>query len=484
MSIRLRLALWYTGLAGIVLGAVLVAGFLSHNAALALEVDAQLRGVAQRAATRVLVGGLTGSAADSSLQPVTDFTDAEIWVRYFDDQGREQAESANAAGRPVVFTLLPAEATGRYVDGQDQGERLRGYIQLVGTAAAPRGFLVATTSLAGIDRLNVQFARLLAAISVGGLLLTAGAGWAIAAGALRPISTIITTAQAIALARGFDRRLPATPRHDELGRLTRTLNEMLSSLEATYAAQRRFVDDAAHELRAPLTLIQGNLALLQTPDALNATEHRQVLGELAEEVQRLAGLVNNLLALARADAGQPIRQEVVELDAVVAQAYPRLRALAPPGLVRLRALEPVWVRGDSDRLAELLMILGENAVRYTPAGGQVDLSLARDGATAVLRIADTGIGIAPVDLPHIFERFYRGANARTMRREGTGLGLAIARWIAELHGAALTVESRPGSGTTCTVRFPALPGPAPAPPANSQPILTPLSDSFQEPPVN
>jgi signal transduction histidine kinase len=172
---------------------------------------------------------------------------------------------------------------------------------------------------------------------------------------------------------------------------------------------------------------------------------------------------------------------------VLTRSYQRLRALAPPGLIHLRGLEPVWVRGDAERLEELLMILGENAVRYTPADGQVTLSLAHDGDTVVLRVVDTGIGIPPADLPHIFDRFYRGAQARAMRREGTGLGLAIARWIAELHGAALTVESRPDQGTRCTVRFPALLPPgagAPPEPADSQAILSSFSDSSQEPPLD
>ncbi len=458
MSLRLRLALWYTALAGVVVGAVLVAAFLSHSATLAVEIDAQLHGVAQRAATRVIagIGPQDGVTADS-LQPITDFTDAEIWVRYFDQNGHELAESANAAGRPVLFLPLSEDSAGRYVDGQDRGERLRGYVQPVRRGTLLTGYLTATTSLVSVDRLNDRFALLLLGIAVGGLLLTAGAGGAVAAGALRPIRTIITTAQAIALGRGFSRRLPPAPHRDELGQLTRTLNEMLNSLEAAYAAQRRFVDDAAHELRAPLTVIQGNLALLQAPQALGPEEQAQVLADLAGEVQQLGHLVNALLALARADAGQQGRQVVVELDAVLTTGYRRLRALDAPVELHIGALTPVCVRGDTDQLEQLLLILGENALRYTRPGGRVELGLLEADDAAVLTVRDTGIGIPADELPYIFDRFYRGGGARTLRRDGTGLGLPIARWIAESHGAGLTVESQPGQGSCFMVRFPAIP---------------------------
>jgi signal transduction histidine kinase len=128
--------------------------------------------------------------------------------------------------------------------------------------------------------------------------------------------------------------------------------------------------------------------------------------------------------------------------------------LNPAAGLRIRALEPLCVRGDRDRLLQLVLALGENAVRYTPAGGQVDLSLARDGDCAVLTVRDTGVGIPPADLPFVFDRFYRGDTARDLHREGTGLGLPIARWIAELHHGTLAVASAPGAGSTFTVRLP------------------------------
>jgi signal transduction histidine kinase len=147
---------------------------------------------------------------------------------------------------------------------------------------------------------------------------------------------------------------------------------------------------------------------------------------------------------------------VVELDAVLTTGYRRLRALDPPVELHIGALAPLCVRGDVDQFEQLLLILGENALRYTRPGGRVELGLAAADDTAVLTVRDTGIGIPAEELPYIFDRFYRGAAARALRRDGTGLGLPIARWIAESHGAGLSVESQPGQGSCFTVRFPAI----------------------------
>jgi signal transduction histidine kinase len=179
-----------------------------------------------------------------------------------------------------------------------------------------------------------------------------------------------------------------------------------------------------------------------------------MLSDIRGEAERLARLVGELLLLARADAGQPLGRDRVALDDVLVETVRGARPLADGVELGIAALEPATVLGDRDRLKQLLLILVENALRYTPRGGRARVALRRRDGRAELEVADTGIGIAAADLPRVFDRFYRGDEARSRDAGGSGLGLAIARWIAEAHGGRIAVESRPGEGTTFTVSLP------------------------------
>ncbi len=262
---------------------------------------------------------------------------------------------------------------------------------------------------------------------------------------------------------------------DELAHLVDAFNTMLTALESATAAQRRFVADASHELRAPLTTIQGNLALLLARrDEIVPEEQRAMLADAHVETLRLGQLVNDLLALARADAGNDApaadaadrasaparRPRLVDLDRIVLDLVRQTRArVAAEGSgleLKIARIEPVHIRGDEVELRQLALILLDNAVKYTPAsatGARVTVSLERSGAQAVLRVRDTGIGIDAADLPHVFDRFYRADRARD--RQGTGLGLSIAQSLVEQHGGTITIESTVGKGSTFTVRLPA-----------------------------
>ena len=180
------------------------------------------------------------------------------------------------------------------------------------------------------------------------------------------------------------------------------------------------------------------------------------LGEAYAETSRLARLVADLLALARADAGTPIRHERVELDRLVMEVLGEAKRLAGEHRLAVDGLEPCVVSGDPDRLRQLLVILLDNAVKYTPPGGRVALRLRREGDTAVITVSDTGVGISPDHLPHVFERFYRVDPGRSRDPGGTGLGLPIARWIVEQHAGSIELNSRPDEGTTAVVRLPVL----------------------------
>jgi len=213
------------------------------------------------------------------------------------------------------------------------------------------------------------------------------------------------------------------------------------------------VADASHELRTPLTIIRANADVLGWTDAGDPLERAQALADLAGEAERMGRLVDDLLTLARADAGQALTPRPTPALPALEDAYRRARTLAIGREVALERADDTTVRADPDALGQLLLILVENALKYTPAGGRVALALRLDGAEARLSVADTGPGIDPADLPHIFERFYRAETARAT--SGSGLGLAIARWLAEQHGGRIDVASAPGQGSTFTVVLPA-----------------------------
>jgi PAS domain S-box-containing protein len=221
-------------------------------------------------------------------------------------------------------------------------------------------------------------------------------------------------------------------------------------------AQKRFVNDAAHELRAPLTAIQGNLDLLVRFKDMTAEDREAALAEASREAARLGRLVGDLLALARGDAGHELKLVPLALEKVLLETFEAKRRLSREHRLELGRLDPVWVQGDSEQLKHLLLILLDNAVQYTPPGGTIHLELSSEGEQAVLRLRDTGVGIAPEDLQHVFERFYRVDEARTPGSDpgGTGLGLSIARWIVEQHGGTIHLESQLGRGTTVTVALP------------------------------
>jgi len=262
---------------------------------------------------------------------------------------------------------------------------------------------------------------------------------------------MIASAQTIARSRDFAHRLSVPPHQDELGQLATTFNTMLGSLGQAYQAQQRFVGDASHELRAPLTAIQANLELLERRPDMPPADRQEAVAEASREAHRLTRLVADLLTLARADAGSGLRRQRVELDQVLLAVMHQARHLVHGQQVSVGALEPIWVQGDPDRLQQLLLILVDNAIKYTPPGGQITLSLRRQDGRAVMTVQDTGVGIAATDLSHVFERFYRADPARARDPGGSGLGLAIARWIVDQHGGEMTLHSTPGQGTTVTI---------------------------------
>lgn len=231
------------------------------------------------------------------------------------------------------------------------------------------------------------------------------------------------------------------------------LRQSEARLREINQAQQRFVADAAHELRAPLTAIQGNLELLYRYPEMPPQDRMESVIQALQEARRLGRLVADMLALARGDAGHRLKRESIELDRVLLEAFESACHLSQQHRLT-HELEPVRLVGDRDYLKQLALILLDNALKYTPPGGQVHLALSRQEGHAELQVSDTGSGIAPQDLPHVFDRFYRADQSRRRDPGGSGLGLSIAKWIVEQHGGEIWLESEPGEGTRAVVRLP------------------------------
>jgi len=285
------------------------------------------------------------------------------------------------------------------------------------------------------------------------LLLTSFGGLVIARRALAPLASIAGTMKEIQ-ATDLSRRIDVHPSEEELNQLVAVLNQLLARLEGAFGSLREFAADASHQLQTPLTVAKGSIEVALHA-RLTGAEFDALLGELLEEVNRMIVLVSDLHALSVADMGPAqVGRGPAGLSEVVRSAAEIVQALGEQRQVSVNAdvADDLMVWGEETRLRQVVLNLGENAVKYTPAGGRVDIRLARDGRHAVLQVADTGSGIGVDDLPHIFERFYRGAH--TAHASGTGLGLTIAQRIVVAHGGTIEVRSKVDEGSAFVVCLP------------------------------
>lgn len=291
-------------------------------------------------------------------------------------------------------------------------------------------------------------------VVAGTLALPAGllAGWWMARQALIPVNRLTAEVGTLAATGEFGQRVSQPGADDEIGRLARTFNDILGRLTVVLDRQQTLVADTSHELRNPLMAVRGNLDLLVHD--LPADQRLEAVNEAREEVDRMARLVGDLLFLADADTQGSIQRGSVELDEILADIVHHAKTVSPAHAIDLNANDPVLVLGDAERLRQLVWNLVENAIRYTPAGGTINLALRRRSKVAEISISDTGIGIPEEHLPHIFERFYRVDRGRSRALGGTGLGLSIVRQVAETHGGHVRVRSIPGIGSTFTVFLP------------------------------
>lgn len=289
----------------------------------------------------------------------------------------------------------------------------------------------------------------------GALLLACLAGWAVVGKRLRPISRIAEAARRIGTG-DLSQKVEAYQGRDEIGRLAEAFNEMIRRLNETFAELRHFIDDTSHELRTPLSIMKGEAEVaLKRPR--RPEEYQQVLKNVLEEIEFMSKIVEGLWILSRGESGGIMLElEPISLDGLLREVYEEAKILAQgKGLsVNLGKMEEVAVKGDKRWLKQLLLNLVDNAIKYTPAGGRITLSLEKAQRFVLILIEDTGIGIPEESLPHIFDRFYRVDKAKAREIGGSGLGLSICKWITEAHGGTIEVSSRLGYGTQVSVRLP------------------------------
>ena len=464
MSLRLRL----TFLAGSVLALTLVVYYLFTyiliSRAIYGEVDQALEAQVREALlfTQVLP---TSQGLEIRLRP--EYSDVFIhsgtFVQVVGGDGKVFSRSASLSDEHLP---RGAEVLERAREGEPfietasvRGALLRIYHHPYLASGRLIGILQVARSLADVE---ASLRQLRAIILVGGgaiVFAAMGLAYIVAHAGLLPLERLAQSAQRIGLTQDLSRRVPQAGANDEVGRLAMTFNAMLDRLQGSYArvaealaAQRRLVADVSHELRTPLTVISGNVALLRDIPDLPPEERKAALDDIAAEAERMSRLISDMLALARADAGQTVRRERVDLNAIAADVCrqaPYFNAMVSVRM--LAASEPAYVWGDPDLLRQLVLILIDNALKYTPAGGSVTVSTADTRHAASLTVQDTGIGMRQADIASAFDRFYQADRAR--RSGGFGLGLSIAKWIAEAHGADLDIESAPGQGTTVRVKL-------------------------------
>lgn len=466
MRIRRRLVLLAVAIAtaGMTLFAVLLSGLLARG--VATDQDESLARLAAGTAAVVERIGPGGLRSREPLAPVDLATSTDPFVVVLDHEGQRLFSTGSMAsgGPPRVPAAVVVEALETGASAATIGQPPAPAFRVAAarwTFAGESGVALAGQSTAFVETqvAGVRFFLLFAAVVT--IITVALASWFVVGRALRPLRALAATADEIARTGDLSRRLPAVRTRDEVGVLTMSFNGMLErvsaaqdALAASLAAQRRFVADASHELRTPLTTIRNNAGFLaEHPDAAEA-DRDEALSDIEAESERLSRLVDDLLRLARADAGGKLHREPVDLRAIVEDVARKARRPGRDVMAPRSDAGPAIVVGDAESLTRLAWILVDNALRH--GAGAVEIEVATEGTMAVLTVADRGPGIPPDDLTRVFERFHRADAARS--GGGAGLGLAIAASIVETHGGTITAANRDGGGARFRVTLPLLDG--------------------------
>jgi heavy metal sensor kinase len=449
-SIRTRLTLWYS--------VVLLAGLVLLSAGIWVTVSHSLRASLDDSLTEHAAGVITVLRTESESENSNHLSE-ELNEYATATPGGNLMEIRDAQGHPILQSktvAMPVSGSApAFAEQTSNSVRYRTFTTTVAVNGQPYRVLVATPMDA--TEVTLRRVRWLLLWSAPAVLLLASLGgiW-ISRRALAPVDEITLAARSIGI-QSLSRRLDVPSTGDELQRLSETWNEMLARLEAAVKRLSQFTADASHELRTPVALIRTTAELTLRRERSPET-YREALRQVVLESERTSRLVDDLLLLARADAGLPsLALERMELTPLVRDVCQQGQVLAESRQLQISTVapeEPVFVEANDPALRRMLLLLLDNAMKYTPVGGRIVLSVDRDPGGATVAVRDTGIGIPETALPHVFERFYRVDESRNRDAGGTGLGLSIAKWIAERHHASLEAESVVGEGSVFRIRFP------------------------------
>jgi len=452
MSLRLRLTLIYTALLS---GAVCLLSIVIYSivsVVMVNQVDDQIEHAGEQIIEVLRADAIGGLDIASNSVNLSDSIYYQVWTA----DGQIAAYSENAD--EFTSAMDPESlAKGELIFGDSQIDRLSYRVLTVPLMVEEENYGWLQLGMTMNDVQHAQRLLLLVfGISIIFAILVAGiVGWLVTGQALEPLEMMAQITTQITSTDDLSQRIPVNAESsDEIGTLVLTFNQTLVRLERLFNAQRRFLADVSHELRTPLTVIKGNVGLMR----IMKTFDEESLNSIESEVDRLTRLVGDLLLMAQAETGKlPLMMDSVEIDDLLFEVFEQIKVLSEgQHEIRIGNIEPAIVTGDRDRLKQVLLNLGSNAIKYSHEGGLILLSLYVRKNWVQITISDEGVGIPKAELSRLFERFYRGDKSRSRSKKdvGFGLGLPIAYWIVRNHGGRIDVETEENQGTTFSIWLP------------------------------
>ena len=463
-TVRGRLTLWYVSALALILVVFGVAVYVMLSRSLHRRVDEALRSTLEISITSLTHDTQEGQSSQSAAESTTaELSHPQQAMMIFDGAGQLLAEHPYEGDlhiRPPDLGSIPDDEVYFYTVAEegDADDRHRLAVRRVRIPPADTPYIIlASQPLEAVED-ELESLREILYLATPAVLLVAGlGGWFLARQGLAPVGAMAKRARQIG-AGSLDRQLPVANPRDELGQLATSFNELLARLNAAFDEQRRFMADASHELRTPLSVMSTAVGVTLKKEYREEEEYREALQMMGEQTRRLSRIVQDMFVLARADAGHyPLQNRSLYLNDLLDEVARAGGLLASDKdvTVELTNLPEAAFHGDEDLLRQMVMNLMDNAVKFTPAGGVVRLSLTRQADEYLLSVSDTGPGIPVEARDHVFERFYRADKARSRSEDGgAGLGLAIARWIAQAHDGDLELADSDGTGATFIVRLP------------------------------